>query len=215
MQHFLQFVDAILSAAEPVVNARRRWRWNKGVESTSEDRVILIKLIVRHIFRIFFTFNDGRYQRQPFDLFDRLLSEGEISNPSLRLVMMAFGGHQRMPGIPTESDSIWHDQVWGYAVSVWLGFHADHVTVGGQEISATTPLEVSTVVVARLRRLNPAAFDALVDHSTRCHSTLAVRLARTYRNITYLVYSSLPSSGLATFYQFMRLKLSGHLPNKW
>jgi hypothetical protein len=177
MRHFLQFIDAILSGTEPVIDTIRQWRWNRDGEATTEDQLIVMKLLVTHILPIFLTFDDTQGRPRSQDFLNQLLSGDDISSPTLRLVIAAFGGHQNLITLPLESDAIWHDQVWEYAIAAWYGFHSDDMSPGGREISESVLVGQSTSMIGRLRGANSVAFDALIKLSTESHYSSMVRFA--------------------------------------
>lgn len=221
LRHFLQLIDATFSVSEHPSNIRRRWRWNGSVESTSNERMVVIKLLVEHIIRIFLILDYDQLPSSSPGVFNDILCDNEIVNPALKLVISAFGGHQQSPDIPSEDDSIWHDEVWGYAVSVWLGFHSDYTLLHGHEVSSSAPLDQGVTMIARLRDSNLAAFDALIQLSTRNPSSSASKFwighlqsiqetdSESFRKASLHMIDLHPEQWLHTFVHFHSRETSG------
>jgi hypothetical protein len=201
----LHYIDAILRDAEPTakptVGIKWRWKWgdkskvinritegNHGMDKSAvekklaDDKLVVMRLLVNHLLRIFFSFPESQASRV---LFNDLVSTEEgvagtekITNPALRLIIIALGGHQQAVEIPSRHDAIWRDPVWQYAVSVWFGFQTEYAVHNNCTIFELVPPKLSVQLVDAMRKEDPIILNRLIVLSTGPRSSKVSSLHR-------------------------------------
>ena len=240
----LQFIDAIFCDSEPAPSTKWRWKWGRdsisrltgrfaadgsgvdkraakrlAVERHASDKLVVMRLLVHHLLRIFFTFSESQQSGGLFnDLISREKSGGEgITNPALRLVIMAFGGHRKEVEVPPHSDPIWNDPVWQYALGVWFGFQTDYAVSNGCEIFDLVKPEQSAKLVDGLRRVNPLALNRLIKLSTRLRSSKVGSSYYCHPLLNLYFFISTWSFGIAFLHwlQTANMRLVGRSHLRW
>ena len=189
--YYLQFADAIFSGTELKKEPRQHWRWKKEMTATDENRLAIIKILGRHLLWTFFVSTEPLERQASEDRFNGFLDDNAITNPALKLILMAFGGYQHTIDIPAQDDNIWNDEIWHYAISEWYRFHTHYANEVGNEVPSESFLRTSASIMTKSKQANDVAVDALIGLSTRFPSPSRVSflLLVTYYSLIILLSS--------------------------